>query len=132
MGGMNYYIELCFEDSQVDRTDAEIQLNITPNPPRLYHQERDCNLRFLERIGVAFPRMFDYALEDSDNGVGVGYILMEKLPGKPLSHTESTQSGKRQVTNQLVYAFSELRNYLFDEIGSFDTPGTSHVGPMTQ
>lgn len=57
---------------------------------------------------------------------------MEKLPGRPLSHTEPTQSGKRKVMSQLADAFIELCNYPFDEMGSLDTPGDSHVGAMAQ
>ena len=72
--------------------------------------------------------MFGFAFEDSGNDVGVGYILMEKLPGVPLSHTDLNEPQIERTIIQPADVFIEVRGYPFDRIGSLGKPDTSHVG----
>ena len=134
MGGMNYHIELCFEDGV--RWIARIRRTNTTSPPAALRDymltSEVATLQFLEGTGVPAPKVFDFALEGPDNSVGVGYILMEKLPGQPLDWGRATGSQRRKVMDQLADIFIELRRYPFNELGSLDMPGTSHVGGCAQ
>ncbi|KAL1841724.1 hypothetical protein VTK73DRAFT_3398 [Phialemonium thermophilum] len=134
MGGMNYHVEVAFDDGV--RWMARIRRsNATSPPPALRDyilQSEVATLRFLERTSVPSPCVFDFALEGADNAVGVGYILMEKLPGKSLRWALATQAQKNKVMSQLADAFIELSRYPFDRLGSLDRPGDGHVGPFAR
>ncbi|KAF2454211.1 hypothetical protein BDY21DRAFT_387627 [Lineolata rhizophorae] len=117
MGGMNYYVELSFDDGI--KWIACIRSEVA-------------TLEFLELIDVPSPRVFDFALENANNSVGVGYILMEKLPGKSLRWALATQKQKKNIMNQLADIFVELHKYPFDLLGSLDHPGDTHIGAFAQ
>lgn len=52
-------------------------------------------LKFLETTSVPAPRAFGYGLlsDGTDKGVGVTFLLMEELPGKPLHLEKLTLPG---------------------------------------
>lgn len=134
MGSMNYHIEVSFEDGV--KSIARIRRTNATSPPAVLRdyilKSKVVTLKFLERTGVPAPKVFDFALEDSDKSVGVGYILMEKLPGQSLRWALETASQRRKVMSQLADVSVELHRYRFDELGSLDMPSTSHVGRFTQ
>ncbi|EEQ32320.1 hypothetical protein McanMca71_006412 [Microsporum canis] len=119
MGGMNYHIELQFDDgvswiARIRRTNA------TSPPPKL----RDAiiasevsTLRFLENLKIPTPRVFDFVPE-SESTVGVGYILMEKMPGKSLRWDTVPDEQKRIIMGQLADVYIELEKYPFQSMGS--------------
>lgn len=77
--------------------------------------------------------MLGYAIEGDDNPVKVGYILMEKLPGKALEWgAPNSQSAKKKIMGQLADIFIELAKHTFQHLGSLDCPGDLHVGPFTR
>ncbi|KAL4886639.1 hypothetical protein BJY04DRAFT_213398 [Aspergillus karnatakaensis] len=113
MGGMNYHIEIHFQDDVVWL--ARIRRCNATSPPldmqRYIMRSEVATLQFLSRTNVPAPKVFDY---DLDGGlVGVGYILMEKLPGKSLRWSLATKAS-------------------FSQMGSLDQPGTNHVGPFAR
>ncbi|KAI4870544.1 kinase-like domain-containing protein [Hypoxylon rubiginosum] len=134
MGGMNYHIEVCFDDGV--KWIARIRrFNATSPPPALRDyivQSEVATLKFLAKTGVPAPKVFDFLLDHADNPVGVGYILMEKLPGKSLRWSLATQEQKRRVMEQIADVFIELRGYPFELLGSLDCPGDSHVGAFAR
>lgn len=134
MGGINYHIEVGFDDGV--KWIARIRrFNATSPPPSLRDyivQSEVATLKFLERTSVPTPKVFDFALEHSGNPVGVGYILMEKLPGRSLRWSLATQEQKRNVMDQLANVFTELQKYPFDLLGSLDAPDDSRVGPFAR
>ena len=134
MGGMNYHIDIRFDDGV--KWIARIRrFNATSPPPELRDyiiQSEVATLKFLERTGVPAPKVFDLALDDADNPVGVGYILMERLPGRSLRWDLTTQDQRKKIMSQLADVFIELRKYPFGLLGSFDRPGDTHVGPYAR
>jgi len=134
MGGMNYHVEVCFDDGI--KWIARIRRVNATSPPAVLRdyliQSEVATLKFLEQTGVPAPKVFDFALEHGDNPVGVGYILMEKLPGKSLRWSIATQKQRRKVMNQLADTFIELHKYPFGFLGSLDRPGDSHVGAFAR
>lgn len=132
MGGMNYHVELSFDDG-VKWLARVRRFNATSPPATLRDyivQSEVATLKFLEKTHVPAPKVFDFVLEDHPgNLVGVGYILMEKLPGTSLRWSVATQEQKRKVMDQLADTFIELQNHPFDRLGSLDRPDDpEHVG----
>ncbi|OBR02801.1 hypothetical protein CH63R_14027 [Colletotrichum higginsianum IMI 349063] len=134
MGGMNYHVEICFDDG-VQWIARIRRFNATSPPAQLRDyiiRSEAATLGFLEKTGVPAPRLYDFALEHADNPVGVGYILMEKLPGRSLRWSTATQEQRNTDMSQLADTFIELHKYPFDVLGSLDRPGESHVGALAR
>lgn len=140
MGGMNYHVEIKFENGSVWLARIR-RYNATSPPPALRDyiiQSEVATLKFLERTGVPAPMVFDFALESYglENPVGVGYILMEKLPGKSLRWSDDgmTFEQRRKIMSQLADILIELRKYPFDLLGSLDDPSSDdgHVGAFAR
>lgn len=120
MGGMNYHVEIRFDDGTVWLARIR-RFNATSPPPavRDYIVESEvATLLFLDKTGVPAPKMYDYALEQHGNPVGVGYILMEKLPGKSLRWSLANEQQRRKVIDQISDILIELGQYPFHELGS--------------
>ncbi len=130
MGGMNYHIDILFEDGVCWM--ARIRRSSASSPPPAVRdyifKSEAATLMFLEKTAVPAPKVYDYALEHDNNPVGVGYILMEKLPGKPLNWHAATPPQRRRVLEQLADVQIELFKHPLQALGSLDTPGSSQVG----
>ncbi|OAA37909.1 Protein kinase-like domain protein [Metarhizium rileyi] len=130
MGGMNYHIEVRFEDGVV--WIARIRRRNATSPPAALRdyiiQSEVATLMFLKHTKVPAPEVYDFALETPNNTVGVGYILMQKLPGKSLRWSMANQEQRRKVMSQLADTFIELHKYPLPLLGSLDSPSKSHVG----
>lgn len=132
MGGMNYHIEICFEDGVKWITRIR-RFNAT-SPPALLRdyivRSEVATLNFLAQTNVPAPKVFDHALEqDPENRIGVGYILMEKLPGKSMRWALATEEQKRTLMNQLADVFIEIHKHPLNSLGSLDCPDNPlHVG----
>lgn len=85
--------------------------------------------RFLEKTDIPGPKVSDFVV-GSDNPVGIGYILMEMIPGRPLPSTSPTGEQIQQVLAQLADVCVELERYPFDAMRSLDQPGTDHIGAL--
>ncbi|KAG8667765.1 hypothetical protein FPOAC2_12964 [Fusarium poae] len=134
MVGMNYHIEVRFDDG-ITWTARIRRFNATSPPKALRDyilRSEVATLTFLEKTGVPVPQVHDYALEHSDNPVRVGFILMDKLPGKSLRWSTATQQQREKVMDQLADTFLELQKYPFDLLGSLDIPGESHIGAFAR
>lgn len=85
-------------------------------------------LKFLERTSVPAPRAFGYGLRcggpGADHGVGVSFILMEELPGRPWygggepPEDEETKRKEERLFAQLADVLAELARWPFDKAGS--------------
>ncbi|KAI1806889.1 hypothetical protein F4811DRAFT_508491 [Daldinia bambusicola] len=135
MGGMNYHIEICFDDG-IKWIARVCRFNATSSPTSLRNyiiQSEVATLKFLERTSVPVPKVFDFVLDNSDCPVGVGYILMEKLDGKSLKWSNATQDQRKRVMEQLADVFIELSRYSFDPLGSLHCPcDVHHVGEFAR
>ncbi|KAI8963397.1 hypothetical protein F5Y11DRAFT_319690 [Daldinia sp. FL1419] len=132
LGGMNYHIGVYFDDG-IEWIARVRRSNAASPPPALrdyFVQSEAATLKFLERTSVSAPKLIEFALETPDNPIGVGYILMERLRGKPLLWSLATQEQKRKVMDHIADTFIELRKYPFDSLGSLNSPGDLNVGPF--
>ncbi|KAJ5770232.1 uncharacterized protein N7511_002283 [Penicillium nucicola] len=122
MGNQNCHAEIMFDDGV--KWLARFRLTRTSTPPR---QVCDCILQseaatmtYLQRnTQIPSPRIFDWACESSPgNALGVDYIMMEKLDGKPLNWQGATLQQKEKVMQQLVEILLEIEKHPFKSIGS--------------
>jgi hypothetical protein len=133
MGHVNFHLELRFKDGI--SWMARIKRKNAGTPPSLiasYLIESEvATYRFLENTNVPAPKVFAYAT-DSNNPVGTGYILFEKINGRTLTSTSPTPKQMRKVMSQLAGVYAELHRHPLSFRGSLDQPGTTHVGPIAR
>ena len=133
MGGMNYHIPVYFVDG-VTWLCRIRRHNITTTP--VAHQNRlilseAATYRFLSsRTQIPVPKVHDYSIYSPSNPIGVGYILMDKLAGKPLSDCDLTDTDRERVLSQLAGVFATLKQHPFNEIGCLLDPDNLSVGPV--
>ncbi len=131
MGNVNYHIELRFEDgvnwiARIKRRNA----SIPPAAVREYMiRSEAATYRFLEKTDVPASKVFDFVV-GSDNPVGIGYILTEMIPGRPLPSTSPTREQIQKMLAQLADVYVELERYPLDAMGSLDQPSTDHIGAL--
>ncbi|KAH9908624.1 hypothetical protein F4778DRAFT_717926 [Xylariomycetidae sp. FL2044] len=73
-------------------------------------------MKFLETTAVPAPRAFSFGIpsQGTDHGVGVCFLLMEELPGKPWDG----QGDATKVWKGLAEIFAELEKHPFIKAGS--------------
>jgi hypothetical protein len=86
----------------------------------------------LARTRVPVPEVYGFA-DDRDpmNLAGAGYILLEKLPGKPLAWHETSLVQKEKSSRQLTDIYVYLEQSPFSMLGSLQLSptGLPEVGP---
>lgn len=134
MGGMNYHFDVRFDDG-VTWIARVRRFNATSPPAALRDytiQSEVATLSFLRQTKVPAPEVYDFDLEHPDNAVGVGFILMEKLPGKSLDWGAATREQRGKVMEQLADIFIELHKYPFPLIGSLNGSDAIHVSALAR
>ncbi|KAJ8109021.1 hypothetical protein ONZ43_g6252 [Nemania bipapillata] len=134
LGSRHYHGSIEFDDGQTWL--AKFRLPNHNEPPL---QERNfdrrsefATYRFLENTAVPAPEAYDYADDgDPENLVGAGYILLEKLAGKPLVWREANEVQKDKFTRQLADIHVELERHPLDKLGrlQLSPKGLPEVGP---
>lgn len=136
VGGRNYHGSIVFEDGKAWL--ARFRLPNHNEPPveeRNFDRRSEfATYRFLAEAAVPAPRVYDYADdEDPSNAVGAGYILVEKLAGKPLAWDEADQTQKTKFMRQLAEIYSQLEKHPLRALGrlqpSSSSAGQLEVGP---
>jgi hypothetical protein len=88
MGGMHVHLELLFEDGTVwlARILRETYTSFTDELSNDILLSECATLRWLESVNVPTPHLYGSGLRgDKQNKVGVAYMLIERLPGQPLT-----------------------------------------------
>ncbi|EKM56504.1 uncharacterized protein PHACADRAFT_118269 [Phanerochaete carnosa HHB-10118-sp] len=134
MGGMNYHIIIRFLDGI--EWICRIRRNNASSPPQEVQNaillSEVATLRFLTSTEVPAPKVHGYATFGDGNPVGMGYILMNKLQGRPLDLHEATPEQKRRFMSQFADIFAELSAHPFPTIGCLlsSASGNVSVGPI--
>lgn len=119
-GGQNCHLDVVFQDGVT--WIARVRLVDPLSPPQATQdyifQSEVATLKFLEQTAVPSPRVYHFEPESPQNTVGTSYVLMEKMPGKPLDWNAATTSQRLKVMEQLADIFLELEKYPFDMTGS--------------
>lgn len=134
MGGMNYHIEIVFEDGV--RWLARIRrLNATSPPPELRNyimKSEVATLKYLETTAVLALKLFNYAFEGDGNPIRDGYMLIEKLPGTSLRWSTASSQQRTKVMEGLAKAYIELQKVPFSKIGCLENPSSLQIGPLAR
>lgn len=134
MGGNHYHLEVLFQDGIVWL--ARIRRFNASSPPQTLQdhvsQSEVATLKFLEKTSVPAPKVFDFAVEGPDNPVGVGFMLVEKLPGSTIYWSNLSPEQKRKVIKQLADIYIDLRKYPFDSMGCLHLSDVGHVGEFAR
>lgn len=138
MGGANYHARIRFPDNgsvwliRVPRMNSSIPQSLINYLVRSEY----ATLKFLETTKVPAPRAFDYGIvgDNNNNKVGVSYILMEEMAGKPWNlqgprgKRFADDKDKERVWNGLADILIELKQHPFPLAGSL-LPGPSPSEP---
>ncbi|KAJ2906478.1 hypothetical protein MKZ38_001459 [Zalerion maritima] len=136
VGGRNYHGLIVFEDGKAWL--ARFRLPNHNAPPVEERNFDRCSefatYRFLAEAGVPVPRVYDCADdEDPSNTVGAGYILVEKLEGRPLAWHEVDQAQREKVMYQLAAIYAQLEKHPLGALGRLQpsslSTGQPEVGP---
>jgi aminoglycoside phosphotransferase (APT) family kinase protein len=129
-GGQNCNLDICFTDGVVWIVRLRFE-----EPTVLPHDAQATisisaveTLKFLARTNIRTPEVFHHSCDASE--IGTPYMLMEKLPGKPLQWSDASAQQKTKVMEQLVDVFLELERHPFPATGSLSQGGS--VGPFAQ
>lgn len=135
MGGMHVHLRIVFVDGTVWLARV-LRLNSTSFADRLSNQilESECaTLKWLETARIPAPRLHHYGFRnDKLNNIGVAYMLIDELLGKPLAQLQPSDGEKSMVYTALAEILSTLSSHPFEQIGSltFSSDGTTHIGPV--
>ncbi|CAH0022764.1 unnamed protein product [Clonostachys rhizophaga] len=128
MGSQNCHAEISFQDNA--KWLARFRLVRSSSPPGIVRdwilRSEAATMTYLQRhTSIRTPRIFDWVCElDPENPIGVGYILMETLDGKPLDWQAATPVQREKIMQQLVDMFLEIEKHPFNiYIGSLVSVG---------
>jgi len=134
LGGCNYHSSIMFEDGKTWL--ARFRLPNHNEPPL---QEKNFDRRsefatncFLAGTAVPVPEVYDCADDDDPtNLVGAGYILLEKLAGKPLAWHEANEVQKEKFSRQLAEIYTNLDQHPLNGLGrlQLSSKGLPEAGP---
>ncbi|KAF5006090.1 hypothetical protein FDECE_7508 [Fusarium decemcellulare] len=135
MGGMHVHLQLFFEDGTIwlARILRETYTSFNDQLSNDILVSECATLRWLESADVPTPRLYGYGLRgDARNEVGVAYMLIDKLPGKPFDSGSASDDQRSKVLNGWAKVLSTLSTRPFDRIGSlkFAADGTIKIGAI--
>lgn len=134
LGGCNYHGSIEFEDGKTWLSRFRLPNH---NEPPLQEKNFDrrsefATYSFLAQTTVPVPKVYDCA-DDNDplNLVGAGYILLEKLEGKPLAWGEANEIQKERFSLQLAEIYCSLEQHPLNGLGRLQLSsfGVPEVGP---
>ncbi|KAH0372760.1 short chain dehydrogenase, partial [Aureobasidium melanogenum] len=109
MGNANYHAWLIFDDGDrwLVRTPRTVFCDIPQDMVEYFIASEFATLKFLESTKVPAPRAFGFGLaSDENNAVGVSYLLMECLPGKPFN--SDLLGAEPQLQRSILAQFAEI------------------------
>lgn len=139
MGNANYHARIRFEDgsqSWLMRVPRVTSCTIGfPEELAAYLIRSEyATLKILETTAVPVPRVFAYGVrgKGTDHGVGVSFLLMEELPGKPWqgdgpSGGPATPEEKTKVLRAYSAIQAELSRHPFPAAGSLDIEKSGNI-----
>ncbi|KAI1864460.1 uncharacterized protein JN550_009017 [Neoarthrinium moseri] len=136
VGGRNYHGSIVFEDGKAWLARFRLpNHNAPPVEERNFDRRSEfATYRFLAEADIPVPRVYDCADDgDPSNTVGAGYILVEKLAGKPLAWHEADQAQRDKFMRQLAGIYAQLEKHPLGALGrlqpSSSLTGQPEVGP---
>lgn len=125
-GGFNRVFEVSMTDGSSILTRLSYPSTL---PRRLAVASEVATLDFVRAHGIPAPRVLGYSVDD--NVVGAEYILMEKLPGKPIGDAwfDLSEQERLKVLHQIVKLEAKL--FTIDLPASGSIYYAHDLSPMT-
>ncbi|KAF2218456.1 hypothetical protein BDZ85DRAFT_208081 [Elsinoe ampelina] len=82
---------------------------------------------------IPVPKVYSYGLSSFDrNGIGVPYMLIEEILGKPFMALDASDGERQKVYEQVARMMGELKERPFGKLGSLtlNKSGEVEVGPV--
>jgi hypothetical protein len=126
-GGFNRILEICMEDG------ASVLARLpypSTSPRRLAVASEVATMDFVGSRGIRSPEVLGHSIEE--NSVGSEYILMEKLPGRPIGDAwfDLSEQERLQVLHDMVQLEAKMFNMMLPASGSIyyarDLPSDTH------
>lgn len=135
MGGMHIHLQLIFEDGTIwlVRILRETYTSFGDELSNQILLSECATLRWLESVNIPTSRLHGYGLRgDPQNEVGVAYMIIDKLPGRPFNSWAASEVQKSKVLGQWADILCTLGKHPLDKIGSlkFGPDGAIEVGPI--
>lgn len=131
MGCANYHGWLVFEDGErwLARIPRDTFTDLPPDLVEYIIASEYATLKFLEDLRIPAPKAFGYALaSDPANSVGVTYLLIEALSGKPYYPHLATPEQTAHVLEQVADILIELSKSPLPRAGSLVMRKISNQG----
>ncbi|KAJ4315778.1 hypothetical protein N0V84_008182, partial [Fusarium piperis] len=134
VGDRHVHLKLIFEDGTcwLARIPRETYWSFDNQLGNEVLASECATLRWLESVDVPAPRLHGYGLyDDPQNPVGVAYMLIDKMPGRPFNSLSASEEQTAKVLGQWADILCTLSSHPFQQSGSlrFDHDGTIKVGP---
>ncbi|KAI9055645.1 hypothetical protein LZ554_000589 [Drepanopeziza brunnea f. sp. 'monogermtubi'] len=134
LGGCNYHGSVIFADGE--ECLARFRLPNQTEPPtkekNFDGRSEFATYKYLAGAGIPVPAVFDIA-DDGDplNLVGAGYILFQKLQGRPMDWASASGEQKTNFSRQLAEVYVKLEQHPFRQLGrlQLSSSGEVEVGP---
>lgn len=129
MGCANYHGWVVFEDGErwLARVPRDTFTDLPPSLVEYIISSEYATLKFLEGTKVPAPRAFGYALaSDPSNAVGVTYLLIEALPGKPYYQYSATPEQSARVLDEFAEILIEINKHPLPKAGSLVLPKSGY------
>jgi len=121
MGCANYHAWLAFDngDKWIIRVPRTGFSDVPPELVEYLVANEYATLKFLEPAKIPTPKPYGYGLaSDPSNRVGVSYILMQAMPGKPFYASQVSHTQKQRVIEQLADIMIEIYKHPVPLAGS--------------
>ncbi|KAM0424987.1 hypothetical protein ACHAPT_009788 [Fusarium lateritium] len=135
MGDRHIHHQLIFDDGTIwlARIPRETYRSFNNQLANEVLASECATLRWLESVDIPTPRLHGYGLyDDPENPVGVAFMLIDKMPGRPFNSHAASEEQKTKVLSQWAGILCTLGSHPFQKSGSlrFDDDETIKVGPM--
>jgi hypothetical protein len=130
VGGRNYHSSIVFEDGNIWLARFRLpNHNAPPLQERNFDRRGEfATYRYLAEASVPVPAVYDLADDDDPlNPVGAGYILLDKLAGRPLAWHEANEVQKEKLTGQLADIYAQLEKHPVTWLGRLQPSPTGSV-----
>ncbi|KAJ4303440.1 hypothetical protein N0V90_002334 [Kalmusia sp. IMI 367209] len=121
MGCANYHAWIDFDDGNkwLVRIPKSAFSDIPTDLIEYFVASEYATLKFLETTKVPAPKAFGYGLaSDRTNHVGVSFLFMEVLHGRPYYSHMAMDDQKNHIINQLADILIEISTHPFPKAGS--------------
>ncbi|KZW02732.1 hypothetical protein EXIGLDRAFT_759449 [Exidia glandulosa HHB12029] len=135
-GGRNIHFPITFDDGQCWLFRVRRDNKAAPNELTCRHLllSEVATYNYLMSIGYPVPKVFDFAVDvESSHGIGMPYMLVEKLPGESLdtvAFAEYDDETRIRILRQAARLHVLLADNPLPAIGSLENPSSPVIGPL--